>query len=226
MDRPTPPRRNPLAVGSLISAVAAFPTMITWFFFESAQYLLLVVALWALAIVLGHAGLSRIKNSNGAFQGKGFAIAGLCIGYGWLTIGMVFIAIIAPPIGQLRLVAQQTKCINNLRQIVNASLLHAAINEETFPSTLQQLTEHIDDPNTFQLPCSKSQPGELSKVDQWSGYTFIPNRSMMDPRDTILAYCSPDCWGGKGGHIAYLGGNVSWHSAEEFYDLVAGLKGE
>lgn len=186
---------------------------------------LLVVALWVLAIVWGHLALGRIKRSNGTFRGKGFAIAGLCIGYGWLVIGVFGAVIAIPTVSQMRVTSQKTMNMNHLRQIVNASLLYAVENDEKLPSSLKDLTEILADPAVFVSTCSGKTPGELSQVDQWSDYTLVPNLTMADPTDSVLVYGDPECWGGDGGYIAFLGGNVAWFERDEFYRMVSGLPG-
>ncbi len=68
---------NPLAIASFVcSLVGVF-----------------VSGLGIVGIILGHIALGQIKRSNGYEQGRGFALAGLIIGYIWL--GLIVIAIVA-----------------------------------------------------------------------------------------------------------------------------------
>ena len=46
-----------------------------------------------LAVIFGHVGLSQIGNSQGTEQGRGFAIAGLVLGYVGLAIAALFVVI-------------------------------------------------------------------------------------------------------------------------------------
>lgn len=52
-----------------------------------------------IAIILGHIGLSQVKNSNGAESGEGLALAGLILGYvfvvGWVLYFFISIAVAA-----------------------------------------------------------------------------------------------------------------------------------
>ena len=65
-----PPRTNGLAVTSMILGLL-------WVCWLGS----------ILAVIFGHVALSQIKKSNGTQQGKGFAVAGLVLGYlGVLTL--------------------------------------------------------------------------------------------------------------------------------------------
>ena len=70
-----PPRNNGLAITSLILGIL-------WICWIGS----------ILAVIFGHVGLSQIKKSNGAQGGRGFAIAGLVLGY--LALAFLLLAIV------------------------------------------------------------------------------------------------------------------------------------
>ena len=47
-----------------------------------------------LAVVFGHIALAQISQSGGMEQGRGLAIAGLVIGYIFIALGVLYIALI------------------------------------------------------------------------------------------------------------------------------------
>ena len=69
------------------------------------------------AVICGHTGMSKIRNSGGTLTGEGMAIAGLITGYIGFFFGILLIAIAIPNFEKARAVAMQNACINNLRQI-------------------------------------------------------------------------------------------------------------
>ena len=73
-------------------------------------------------------------------------------------------------------------------------------------------------------PCSGNKAGSLENVDEWTDYTFIPNKSLADPMTSVLVYCQGGCREEEGGHIAYAGGNVNWVEKAEFDETIAGLR--
>ena len=69
------------------------------------------------AVICGHIGMSRIRNSSGALTGNGMAIAGLITGYIGFFLGILLVAIAIPNFEKARETSMKYACINNLRQI-------------------------------------------------------------------------------------------------------------
>lgn len=69
-----------LAIWSMVLAIASF-----------ACSVITVVP----AIIFGHIALSQIKSSNGTLQGKGFAVAGLIVGYVYIALAACWITVMA-----------------------------------------------------------------------------------------------------------------------------------
>lgn len=75
------------------------------------------------AIICGHVALSQIKHSGGRLTGRGFAIAGLLLGYAWIGfIGLAFVAGLALPI--FNLTSSRGK---EVRELVQAKQVGLAI---------------------------------------------------------------------------------------------------
>lgn len=77
------------------------------------------------AVICGHIARSRIRESAGALQGEGMALAGLILGY--VSIGLMVVmipmyaAIAIPSFAKAREHAQVAACVNNMRMIAIAT---------------------------------------------------------------------------------------------------------
>ncbi len=74
---PRAPTTNGLAIASLVCSLATMVTCITCI----------------PGVILGHVALGQIKHSKGAQEGRGLAIAGLVVGYGFIVLGILFVLV-------------------------------------------------------------------------------------------------------------------------------------
>ncbi len=184
-----------------------------------------------------------------------------------IAIIAILSAILIPTVGQMRETARRTKDINNLRQIVNASLMFASQNGEMLPSDT-----HYFDSTTGRLSTTGSDAGTneevaaalavgagLNEIAIWKSdsdasattatgtivfnngtsfalnatlgsetgtrglsYDYVTGLILSVPSTTPLAFtrmddpttfewAQTDIYGDKGGHIAFVGGNVAWY---------------
>jgi type II secretory pathway pseudopilin PulG len=104
------------------------------------------------AIICGHVALSRIKRSGGSESGSGRAMAGLIMGY-LTSVGIVPIAILAslavPAFSKIQEKANQTKAMNNARQIIIGLKLYAADNNGEYPDKLKNGSSVTDSNTAF-----------------------------------------------------------------------------
>lgn len=79
------------------------------------------------AIILGHISRSEIRRSAGRLKGSGMALAGLILGYVWISaIPVLIIAAIAiPNLLRARMAANEASAIGSLRTIVVAETTYA-----------------------------------------------------------------------------------------------------
>jgi len=181
------------------------------------------------AVICGHVAQGRIRRSAGELGGEGFAIGGLITGYiGTVltTIALlgVVAAIMLPALAGARGGARKAQCRNNLSQIAICSRQYALVNDGKYPPNFRALSEFVEDPSNprmFVCPSTGKQPGSFATVDQWSDYVLVPNRSMDDEPDTILAFTKPECYPGKGGHVLTVDGAVQWFDLREYERLTA-----
>ena len=180
-----------------------------------------------------------------------------------IAIIAILSAILVPTVTQMRETARKTKDLNNLRQIINASLLFARQNSERFVSQnnsvdsngrilptggsgdlddviatlaagagLNELNTWVSDSDREAIQLNGPVPaitGAMGSVtlntaltSQTVSYEYALNLTKASPSTTPLAISrmtnsSASEWGANdihgidGGHIAFVGGNVSWY---------------
>ncbi len=188
-----------------------------------------------------------------------------------IAIIAILSAILVPTVTQMRETARKTKDINNLRQIINASLLYASQNGERLVSEtdqvgtdgrintsgslsidnvigvlaagagLNELNTWISDSDSSALNLdgpvpvlvtTAGTPPTVALNTQLTGagtvsYEYATNITTASPTTTPLTFSritapgnsewgATDIYGTDGGHIGFLGGNVSW------YDVLGG----
>lgn len=187
-----------------------------------------------------------------------------------IAIIAILSAILVPTVTQMRETARKTKDINNLRQIINASLLFASTNSERFVSEnnaidangrvvatgsgssiddvigtlaagagLNELNTWVSDSDgagmnlTGPVPVLVGAVGAVALNDLLIGgggpdvggsvsYCYTLNLTTASPSTTPLTFsrmdstaastwAATDIYGTDGGHIGFVGGNVSWY---------------
>ncbi len=185
-----------------------------------------------------------------------------------IAIIAILSAILVPTVTQMRETARKTKDINNLRQIINASLLFASTNSERFVSDnnaidangrvvatgsgtaiddvigtlaagagLNELNTWVSDGAGMNLtgpvPVLVGAVGAVALNDLLIGggepdvggsvsYEYTLNLTTASPSTTPLTFsrmnstaastwAATDIYGTDGGHIGFVGGNVSWY---------------
>lgn len=184
-----------------------------------------------------------------------------------IAIIAILSAILIPTVGQMRETARRTKDINNLRQIVNASLIFAGQNGEKLVRAEHRIlasgaldTSGSEDATLHDTASVLALGAGLNDLAIWKSdsdadvsevtgsvvigtdsggtttyaingglaadpvlsYDYITNLTMTSPSTTPLVYTrkatltesaweTGDVYGTKGGHIAFLGGNVAWY---------------
>ena len=180
-----------------------------------------------------------------------------------IAIIAILSAILVPTVTQMRETARKTKDLNNLRQIINASLLFASQNSERFVSQnssvdsngrvlttggsgdlddviatlaagagLNELNTWVSDSDGIAVELNGPVPaltGAMGSVTlntaltgETVSYEYALNLTTASPSTTSLAFSrmtvssasewgTNDIYGIDGGHIAFVGGNVSWY---------------
>jgi len=120
--------------------------------------------------------------------------------------------------------ARRVRCSSNLKQIGYGCHLYSGDNNEKFPANLGTLFPmYIPDGNILVCPVSRSAipitnadlpPGARDAAKALgprnTDYVFVSGLTAMDPPTWIVAYDHPDCHGGEGVNVLYVGSNVQW----------------
>jgi len=179
------------------------------------------------AVICGHVAQSRIRHSGGTLSGEGLAIGGLVTGYiGTVLTTFAVIGILAgmmlPAMSTARERAYRAKCMSNLSQIGKCCIMYAMDYDEKLPPDLKSLAEYAGDiPSMFVCPKTGKEPGDLDSVDEWTDYVLVPNRSLDDPPQSVLAFSRPECYPGRGGNVLTIDGAVQWYGREEYERVTA-----
>ena len=87
-----------------------------------------------IGLVLGIVALAQINKSQGQLAGKGLAIAGIIVSSLLLAFSLLLLpAMLLPALAKAKAKAQNITCMNNVRQINLAVLMHAQSNTNTCP---------------------------------------------------------------------------------------------
>ncbi|MCB1225901.1 MAG: DUF4190 domain-containing protein [Verrucomicrobiales bacterium] len=145
-------------------------TAITSFTTSILGWTLLPILGGLIAVITGHVALSSIKKGEGRVKGRGWARAGLVLGY--LSFPVMLVVVWLPFANAVLDKANQIKTINNAREIVMACKAYAGDHGGAFPPALESLVteRYLDDAATLQT-FPPSADGEAV------GFEYIPGGS-------------------------------------------------
>ncbi len=119
---------NHMAVASVVLGCASVPLLFLCNILQGPYFLLASLA----AIVFGHLARWLIKRNPLQVGGGQSAKAGLWIGYGWPII-LILISVFNPPGSRIPPKSNQTKAINNCKQIITTLKLYSGDNGGEYP---------------------------------------------------------------------------------------------
>jgi hypothetical protein len=200
------PRTASSAIWSLVLSIAGF--------------ILCCIPLSIPAVICGHLAISRINRSVGMLTGQGLAIAGLVVGYAGIALQILLLpAILLPAIAAVRQAAFRAVCVSDMRQIGVSLTEYAQANGGRFPSDFQSLVPQYTvgfEPKMFIYQGAGKEPGDMTNVDKWTDYVLVPNRTLNDPGDAVLAVTKPDCLRDRGGNVLFVNGSVRSCDQDEY----------
>lgn len=114
-----------------------------------------------LGLVLGWAGLRRIRRSQGRLAGRGLAVAGLAFSGVALAVWLaILFGEILPRTAQQRAQAQSAQCLNHLLELGVALRRYANDQSDRFPAAsnwCDALAPYLDNPNAYECPAGPSR---------------------------------------------------------------------
>ncbi len=206
------PRTSKLAIWSLILSLSA----------------LLIGASASIAgLICGIIGIKKIRNSAGAFTGKGFAIAGTVISSTHLIISIPLAVMMAMNVMAM---ANRMVCSTNITSLSKALLLYADNNDGRYPNpnwcnSLIEATA-VDEK---QFLCPNASDGPCSYAMNASAVEFDSN----SPGDLVLLFETSPGWNkvggpeilttanhqGKGSNVTFTNGSVRFVESADVNSL-------
>jgi len=135
-----PPKTSGMAIASLICAILCAPV----------------------GLVLGIIALIQISSNRAALKGSGLAIAAIVIGV-ILPLVAIPAAIMFPVFARARDAAQQSACLNNVKQLSTAMQMYASDWENTYP-----LAENWNDALRDYLPKLAANTSASPRKGVWN----------------------------------------------------------
>ena len=113
----------------------------------------------------------------------------------------------------------RTKCMSQLRSLWCAHHLYCEEHGGTNPASMTTIANEWPDAHLlFICPSSDNKTGTLSKVSEWSSYTYVTNAG-TNP-DAVLYYCPPKNHGNKGGDVVTVEGSSLLVPKDRFLQVV------
>lgn len=152
------------------------------------------------AVICGHMARKKIRNSQGALQGDGMALAGLIMGYVGIVVAIVGILIATMAIAipsfvnareeAMQVESQASMCTVTLRTLESAAKMYQA-DMNTYPDSLQDLIERPkgEDDSDWNGPYIDSKQ---KLVDPWGNEFMYVYPGMQNPDGFDLKSFGPD----------------------------------
>jgi len=177
---PTPPRTSGLAITSLILGVlgaCGFTAII--------------------GLILGILALVQISKSEGRLKGQGLAIAGVIVSAVFL---LLMPALLLPAFSKGKAKAQTIHCMNNVRQLNLAIIMHAQSNTNTCPPAAtwcDRIQNSVISANAF-----KCKAGDETHRCHYAFNARLDGISMdeiKNPSQTVMVFETDGGWNVSGG---------------------------
>ncbi|MDG2486446.1 MAG: type II secretion system protein GspG [Roseibacillus sp.] len=163
-----------------------------------------------LAVIFGHIALGKIRQSNGAVEGRGLALAGTIVGYVGFALSIaMFIAFFIIPLvlvggavaaggavvtGAVTEMVQNVDQTNEELQSINDALTEYSERAGHFPSEDQGIKALVTEPTTAPLPKNWKASFSTLPLDAW-GHEFVyrlpedpnPEDPLNRPRPEVIS---------------------------------------
>lgn len=151
-------------------------------------------------------------------------------GISYLSVGgfLLFalaVLFILPAVVRAPAPSRRSHCMSNLAQIGKALKMYSMDHADQFPPTLLGLTNYlntsVNSPKIFVCPSSGHEPGSLSKVDDWTDYSYVSGLTEIDPCNCVHAFCQVEGHHGEGLNVLYIDGSVQWATTSNFIAMTS-----
>lgn len=174
-------------------------------------------------IICSILGLKKSNPQQG--QGKGLAIAGLCVSCAAILFVPLMASILLPSLARAREMANRTKCAQNLQQIGQATMLYANENRGRHAPDIATLasTQRLG----AKLLICPSADSSLEKTAGGVTCTYIYVGRGMNASaspEAVIAYEPLKAHGGDGMNVLWADGHVSFEPKASAQQITAALE--
>lgn len=123
------------------------------------------------AIITGHMARGRAKKEPGVYGGRGFALAGLIMGYASIVLALVTSALLLPALAKWKGRGQTDQCANNMKQIGFAARIWSTDHNEMYPPDFLTMSNELFSPKILVCPSDTTK----TKAQAWSQFNPSQN---------------------------------------------------
>lgn len=180
---PSRPRTSAMAIVSLVLGVLGVVT---------------VGLSGLLGLVLGIISLVKINRSQGRLQGRGLAIAGICVSGFWVLMLPMLAAMVFPVFARARETARKQVCLSNVKDLSMAIGMYRADHDDQFPTAdrwCEALVQYVKDEDVYRCPSAKDLACGYAYNIALSGARLA---DIADPMDQVSLFESDAGWNAAG----------------------------
>ncbi|MFZ0827087.1 MAG: DUF4190 domain-containing protein [Verrucomicrobiia bacterium] len=129
-----------------------------------------------IGLILGIIAMVKVRQSRGALNGSGIALAGIIVSGIFLLMIPLFAAMLLPALAAAKQKAQSINCVNNVKQLSLAMRMYVDNNQNHYPATTNwcdAIQPEVGTPKAFHCPadlsggrCSYAFNARLSGVEE------------------------------------------------------------
>jgi prepilin-type processing-associated H-X9-DG protein len=184
-----------------------------------------------IGLVLGIMSLVKINRSAGSLQGRGLAIAGICVSGFWVMMIPIMAAMVFPVFARARESAKKAICLSNVKNICIALEMYAADHDNHLPSAnawSDDLRTYVRNLDTYQCPSEQDLACAYAYNASLSGASLA---DIADPVNEVSIFESNAGWNAAGDwgllvpeprhlggdNYGYADGHAAWEVRDESY---------
>ena len=175
-------------------------------------------------IICSILGLKKARTQQG--QGKGLAIAGLCVSCAALVLVPLMLAILIPSLAKARETANRIKCASNLQQIGMANMAYSNANQGLLAPDLATLMSTSKGLSRKVLLCPSADSSLETNVGGVMCTYIYVGGGLTDsaPANAVIAYEPLEAHGGGGMNVLWADSHTSFETKARAQKIKAALE--
>ncbi|HEX5221120.1 MAG TPA: DUF4190 domain-containing protein [Verrucomicrobiae bacterium] len=177
---PPPPKTSGLAIASLVLGLLGFCGLTA-----------------LIGLILGIIALVRINQSEGRLKGQALAIVGVIVSAVFL---LLMLTMVPAALSKAKAKAYHITCLNNVRQINLALIIHAQANTNTYPSAAtwcDSIQSNLISTGAFK--CKVADPSHRCHYAFNAKLDGLSTDEIKNPAQTVLVFETDGGWNLSGG---------------------------